>query len=103
MAINLKPQSTLGKWATGLIIGFFFCLVLLIVLVMAGQRGGDTFLEFSPLVIPGILAAVCGIASFVSGLVAIIKSQERSVLVFMSTAIGCAITVFIIGEFLVPH
>lgn len=49
----------------------------------------------------GILLA--GLGAFFTGLFAIIKSKERAILVFLTTAIGGLAVLFVISEFLFPH
>jgi len=44
-----------------------------------------------------------GISALVTGLISIIKQKERSFLVYASTLIGAALTLYLIGEFLFPH
>jgi hypothetical protein len=50
-----------------------------------------------------LIAGVCGVAAFVTGLIGIIKSKERSILVYLAILIGLEILVFGLGEFLAPH
>ena len=57
------------------------------------------------LLIPATIipAGICGIAAFFTGIISIIKSKERSVLVFLTTVIGFLVLIFVLGEILVPH
>jgi hypothetical protein len=103
MKITIVPKTTPGKWSTGLICGFFLFLALLIILAASGQRGGETFSSNLALAVPGLLAAICGIAAFFSGVIAIIKSKERAVLVFLAAFIGLDVLLFCLGEFISPH
>ncbi len=97
------PRTRLGKWSIGLIILFFLLLATLQLLVASGQQGGATFFSNPVLAIPGLLAAASGALAFFIGIVGIIKSKERSVLVFLAAAIGLLILVFVLGEILSPH
>ncbi|MGD0353113.1 MAG: hypothetical protein ABSB38_06420 [Dehalococcoidia bacterium] len=103
MRIDVLPKTSLGKWSVGLIAAFILFLVLFIILVVSGQRGGETFFSNLLLTVPMFLAGTCGVAAFVTGLIGIIKSKERSILVFLAIFIGFDILVFCLGEFLVPH
>lgn len=103
MRISLKPKSTMGKWSTGLIIAFLLFLAVFLILVASGQRGGDTFFSNLALTIPMLLAGVSGVSALVTGIIGIVKSRERSVLVFLATAIGLFVLVFSLGEILFPH
>jgi hypothetical protein len=70
---------------------------------MSGQRGGEKFFGNLALTIPILLAGISGVSAFVTGIISIIKSKERSVLVFLTTTIGFFVLVFWLGEFLFPH
>jgi hypothetical protein len=86
MGIAILPKTPLGKWATGLVVAaiLFFAL------------GGALF-PFEPsdpefnavlaLTVIIVIAVIAG-AAFVTGLISMIKSKERSVVAFLSTAIG---------------
>ena len=86
MGIAILPKTPLGKWATGLAVAaiLFFAL------------GGFLFPfepsdpRFKSVLALAVIIAVAGIsgAALVTGLISMIKSKERSVVAFMSTAIG---------------
>jgi hypothetical protein len=107
MNITLLPKTTLGKWSTGLIIAAFLMLVVVIIEVVLESRGGVTF-DWNGIwpAIPIILAVVFAISSMVIGIIGIVKSKERSILVFIATALG-VLGVFAlliaVGELLVPQ
>ena len=82
--MSLKPKSTISKRSTGLIIAFFLFFAVFGILVASGQRGGDTFFSNLALTIPMLLAAVSGVSAPVTGIIGIMKSRERSVLVFLA-------------------
>jgi predicted Abi (CAAX) family protease len=101
--ITVLPKTSLGKWSVGLVATFILFFVLFVILVASGQRGGETFFSNLLLTAPMLLAGTCGVAAFVTGLIGIIKSKERSILVYLAIFIGFDILVFCLGEFLVPH
>jgi hypothetical protein len=103
MKITIVPKTALGKWSVGLIGGLFLFLALLVILAASGQRGGETFSSNLALAVPGLLAATCGIAAFFTGIIAVIKSKERAVLVFLAAFIGLDVLLFCLGEVLSPH
>lgn len=103
MGIRLMPKTNLGRWSIWLIIGFFVFLGLFYLAVALGQRGGETFFSNLILTIPILLAGVSGILSFFTGITSIVKSKERSVLVFLATVLGLFVLFFVMGEILFPH
>jgi len=99
------PKTLLGKWSVGLIIIFFLLFAAFIFLVASGQEDGlFTNLTFA-------IAGGAAVLAFFAGIIGIIRSKERSVLVFLATAIGfLAITgdllthlLFALGEILFPY
>lgn len=97
------PRTRLGKWSVALIVIFFLLFATFQLLVASGQRGGDTFLSNLLLAVPMLVAGICGVFAFFTGVTSIIKSQERSVFVFLATAMGLFILIFLFGEILAPH
>lgn len=96
------PVSLRGKWCIALI-GFFMLFLLLHnILIFSGQRGGETF--FSNPWLSGSLgaAALVAIASFVTGLIAIIKDKERSLFVILCSLIGLMILTGVVGIVFFP-
>jgi hypothetical protein len=103
LKIPFLPRTRLGKWSLWLVIAFFVLFIAFQILVAFGERGGDTFfsnLRLSLLILP---AGVAAIAGFFTGIIGIIKSKDYAVLVFVTTAIGFLILLFVAGELLVPH
>jgi UDP-N-acetylmuramyl pentapeptide phosphotransferase/UDP-N-acetylglucosamine-1-phosphate transferase len=72
---------------TLLIIAFFLFVAVCLILGALGQGGGDTFFSNLTLGIPGLLAGVSAVSAFLTGIISIIKSRERSVLVFLANEI----------------
>jgi len=103
MRISLTPKTTLGRWSIGLIASLFLFYVLFQLLVVSGQRGGDTFFSNLTLTIPILLAEISGVSAFVTRIIGIIKSKDRSVLVFVATVIGFFVLAFWLGEVIFPH
>ena len=103
MRISLRPKTTMGRWSTGLIFAFFLFFAVFLILVASGQRGGDTFFSNLTLTIPMMLAWISGISALLTGIIGIVKSRERSILVFVATAIGLLVLAFSLGEILFPH
>ena len=82
---------------------FFLFFSLFQLLVALGQRGGETFFSNLALTIPGLLAASCAVTGFVVGMVGVIKSRERSILVYFAILIGLFVLIFVLGEIIFPH
>ena len=97
------PKTKYGKWSVGLILGFILFLIVFFLVIKAGYRGGDTFFSNPPLAIPISISAMCGIASFITGVISIFKQKERNVFVFLSTLLGLFVLYFVLGEILTPH
>ena len=80
------------------LLAYFFLMINVF-----GQRGGDTFFSNLNLTIPMLAAWASGVASFVLGLIAIIKAKSRSVLVFIVTLLCALTTMYGILEVAFPH
>ena len=103
MRISLSPKTTMGRWSVGSIGSLILFFMLFQILVASGQRGGERFFDNLVLTIPILLAGISGVSAFFTGIIGIIKGKERSVLVFMATALGFFVIVFWLGEVLFPH
>jgi multisubunit Na+/H+ antiporter MnhB subunit len=81
-----RPATRLGWWAIGLAVASFL-------------------LGFLWLFLPGgaLISFLCGLAGGVIALIAIIRQQERSWLVWLSILPMINVFVFVIAEFLFPH
>jgi len=97
------PKTKIGKLSVGLIGAFIILLILFYILVATGQRGGETFFSNQALAVPILLAGLCGIVAFVTGLIAIIKQRERAVLVYLAVVIGALVTLWTAAEIMFPH
>jgi hypothetical protein len=81
--ISILPKTSLGRWSVGLVVTFILFFVLAEVILGPGPN-----YNMALAVALSIVAAGIGVAIFVTGLISIIKSKERSILVFLTTAIG---------------
>ncbi len=104
------PKTTLGKWSIGLILAMFILFIIgssLPNILYESVPAGGTILKdvvARPfLAISMLVGMASGISAFVTGLVVIIKRKERAVLVYLSTLVGAAITLFLVAEILFPH
>ena len=81
MTIGIIPRSSLGWWSVGLAIAFFLALVTVTALPGDDLLDAESNLALAT-VLKIILIAISG-ASFVAGLVSLIKRKESSVLVLV--------------------
>jgi hypothetical protein len=91
------PATQWGRWAIGLFMAILVFFGAVYVLIASGQRPGDTFTSNLTLSIPALLAGVCSIGAFVTGLIAVIFRAERSPLVFLATAVGLLAIAFFVS------
>ena len=103
MKVHFIPKTLLGKWSIGLAVASIVLFISIQFFVASGLRDSYTFISGLLLTIPVPLAGISGISAFFTGIIGIIKSKERSVLVFLSTMIGFFVLLFLLGEVLFPH
>lgn len=97
------PKTHLGRWSIKLTVMFFLLLTALQLLATSGQQGGDTFFSNPGLAIVALLMGISGVLAFVAGTMCIVRDKERSIVVFLCTALGLFVLIFWLGEVLVPH
>ena len=83
MRISILPKSLLGWWSVGLVVAWILFFVLSQVILGQGPDYNLALAYALTIVVAGI-----GGAALVTGLISIIKSKERSIFVFVTTAIG---------------
>jgi len=95
MKVSFFPKTKLGVWAVILFIFLILAVAFFIIMVdVFGQRGGETFFSNLTLTIPMLTAWGMGVASSVVGIVDLIKSKIKSILVFIVTILTFTTTVF---------
>ena len=67
------------------------------------RLSGDAPWQHTLLPFYGVFMMLCGLASGVVGLIAILRNHERSWLVWLTILPGVFVLFFLLGEFLVPH
>jgi len=86
MQVHFKPKTNLGKCSAWLIVAFAVCLGVFQA-IYASSTGASWYrylllaLMFSP-------AQPLGIAAFITGLISIVRSKERSVAVYLAIIFG---------------
>ncbi|MFC2006627.1 hypothetical protein ACFLUQ_00445 [Chloroflexota bacterium] len=103
MKVHFMPKTLLGKLSIGLAVAFIVLFIELQLFIASGQRDSYTFISGLLLTIPVPLAGISGISAFLTGIIGVINSRERSVLVFLSTMIGLFVLLFLLGEVLFSH
>lgn len=103
MRFRFKSNTILGTWSVRLIVVSLLFFILFFSLVVLGQRGGDTFFSNPVLTVPILLAGIFAVSAFFTGIIGITRSGERSVLVFLATAMGLFVLLFGIAEIISPH
>jgi len=83
MRITILPRSLLGWWSVGLVVANILFFVLSEVILGPGPDYNMALANTLT-----IVATCIAVAAFVTGLIGIIKSKERSILVFVAMAIG---------------
>ena len=97
------PKTVLGRWSVASAAVFFIFMTVFFALVTSGVRGGDTFWSEWRLSVPIVAAAICGIGAAATGLLALFRRKERSLLVILATLLGLFIAFFAAGEVFFPH
>ena len=107
--INFIPKSILGKWSVALIIAMpiFFYIGMSFVSFYESVPAGKT-IPHDIVGRPGVALLmlsgfVCGIAAFFIGMVGIIRKKDRSVLIFLSTAMGFLTLLWCLTQIVFPH
>ena len=83
MRMSILPKTPLGRWSVGLAVAWIVFFVLSQVILGPGPDYNMALAYALTIVVAGI-----GGAALVTGLISIIKSKERSIFVFVTTAIG---------------
>ncbi|MDD5647441.1 MAG: hypothetical protein PHY03_00740 [Dehalococcoidia bacterium] len=99
MQISILPKSSLGRWSVGLAAAFVLLSILFAVLTGLGGEPGPFALIF----VVNIAIGIFFIAALITGIISIVKSKERSILVFLAVLIGFGALIFYLGEFLCTH
>jgi hypothetical protein len=87
MGITVLPKTSLGRWSVGLVI-------VIIVLFMVVPEVANRSLEVAA---SSGFACLAG-AALVTGLISIIKGKERSIFVFLTTAISLFALIIAVGQ-----
>lgn len=103
MQFHVAPLTGPGRWSLLASAAFAICLAIFVLMVSAGQRGGDEFFDNLWLTVPFLAAYVAAVSAFVLGAAAIAAYGERSIGVVAVTIVGLLITAFGVLEVAFPH
>jgi hypothetical protein len=109
-SFKFLPKTAAGKWSVGLIIAmpvlFFIGTSLTNWLYAAVPAGATILADISArpaLALTMLAGMAAGVSAFIIGLLAMLRQKDRAVLVFISTAIGALLLLFLAGEIISPH
>lgn len=89
--MRLQPQTKLGKWSVRL--NAFFLITIAVSIILVNGLGALNYDDhWWDVTVP--ITFLASIVGFIFGIIAIIK-KERSVLVYISVAIGFLLILFI--------
>lgn len=107
---SILPATTAGRWSVGaaIVMPLLFMIGGSLANSMYGSvPAGDTILadiSARPALALTMLAGMgAGILALIAGLVAIMRDKERAVLVYLASALGTLLVLFLAGEILFPH
>ena len=83
MRIIILPKTSLGWWSVGLCVASILLFALFVVILGLGPDYNMPLAYTLTIIVVGM-----AVVAFVTGLISIIKSKERAVLVFAAMAIG---------------
>jgi len=81
MEVHFLPKTALGKWSIGGIVGA-------VVFALLAGLIDEFFRKYGVANTLMLLAGISGTSAFFTGIIGIIKSKDRSVIVFIATIIG---------------
>jgi hypothetical protein len=107
---RIIPITVLGKWSVGLIV----TMPLLFIIgtsftnsIYKSIPAGDTILSDisarPALALTMLAGMVAGISALITGLLAIIKLKDYTLMVYISSFFGALLVLFLTGEILFPH
>lgn len=107
---RIKPKTKPGWWSVGLIVAMPILFALgssFTNLLYNSVPAGETILADiaarPALALTMLAGTAAGISAFIVGLLAIVRQQEKALLVYVSTVIGAMLILFLTGEILFPH
>ena len=101
--LNFFPKTGTGWLSTRLFAGFVLAFAVFGLMILAGQRGGETFFSNLWLTIPFLTAVMFAIGGLIYSSISIVRDKERAIAVFIVWVIGAFVLFFMTSEILSPH
>lgn len=90
--VRIKPKTKLGKWSVGL--NIFFLIIIIVSIILVKVLGILSFDDhWWDVTVP--VAFLIEMIAFFTGIRAIVKNKERSVLVYLSVVVGLLTILFV--------
>ena len=93
MRITIMPKTSSGWWSVGLVIAIIVLFVVIDIVVVPEPPPASALDRGLSSVFAGISAA-----AFATGLIGVVTRRERSILVFLTTAIGLFAFIIAVGQ-----
>ena len=91
--MKVKPETKLGRWSVGL--NIFFLIIIIISIILVNVFGILSFDDhWWDVTVP--VAFLIEMIAFFTGIRAVRKNKERSVLVYLSILTGVCVILFVI-------
>ena len=92
--MKIKPKTKLGKWSVGL--NTFFLIVIITSIILVKVLGILSFEvgHWWDVTVP--VAFLIEMIAFFTGIRAVVKNKERSVLVYLSVVVGLLTILFVL-------
>jgi len=91
--MRIKPKTKLGKWSVGL--NIFFLIIIIVSIILVKVLGILSFDDhWWDVTVP--VAFLIEMIAFFTGIRAVVKNKERSVLVYLSVVAGLLTILFVL-------
>ncbi|XUW99975.1 MAG: hypothetical protein TUN42_08770 [Dehalogenimonas sp.] len=97
--MSFLPTTIFGKWLVWLIVAFFVLVMIGRALVAMEQGGQEIAVTSGFPVVASISAMAAGLASFVTGMIGLIKFRERALTVLRSVIAGGVLILMTVSMF----
>jgi hypothetical protein len=92
MKLNIKPETSIGKWSVGL--QTFFVIVIAASIILVKVLGILSFDDHWWDVT--VFVFLASIIAFITGLITVIRNKDRAILVYLSIFLGLSAILFVL-------